>query len=414
MNIWLIMSGEPLEMFGERPHRIGILSKMLVKKGHQVTWFTTTFDHQHKKYFFNKTTKIKSPFGVDMVFLHSPTPYYKNISFARLKNHKEIGKEFYKIANELNRPDVILTAFPTIDLAYNSVKFAKYNNIPIIVDVRDLWPDIFLDVFPEKFKWIGKLLLKDYFDKTKYIFKNATAITSMTEHFLKFGLKYGNRQKTNLDIAFPFGYPKYNLKIENEKKSLEKFNKLGINFDKFTICYFGTIGKQFDFNPLIEVAKQQKDVQFIVCGNGDEFESLKNKTKNLDNFVLPGWVNQDEIWTIMKYSKVSIAPYVYKENFLKNLTNKPIEYLAGEKPILSSIDGVLGKIINENKCGVVYKNSQELNEYINKLKYDENLLQKMSKNAKKLFEEKFSAEKVYGEMIKYLENIVKQKGKNNV
>ena len=53
MNIWLVMSGEPLEMFGERPHRVGILSKMLVQKGHKVTWFTTTFDHQHKKYWFN-------------------------------------------------------------------------------------------------------------------------------------------------------------------------------------------------------------------------------------------------------------------------------------------------------------------------------------------------------------------------
>jgi|APSaa5957512535_1039671.scaffolds.fasta_scaffold26182_4 hypothetical protein len=33
MNIWLIMSGEPLEIFGDRPHRVGILSKMLVVKG---------------------------------------------------------------------------------------------------------------------------------------------------------------------------------------------------------------------------------------------------------------------------------------------------------------------------------------------------------------------------------------------
>ena len=211
MKIWLLMSGEHLEMFGERPHRIGILSKMLVEKGHQVTWFTTTFDHQHKKYFFNKTTKIKSPFGIDMVFLHSPTPYYKNISFARLKNHKEIGKEFYKIANELNRPDVILTAFPTIDLAYNAVKFAKDNNIPIIVDVRDLWPDIFLDVFPEKFKWIGKLLLKDYFDKTKFIFKKSDFIVGVSEKYKQFGLNYAKRVSSKQDKVFPLAYNLINI-----------------------------------------------------------------------------------------------------------------------------------------------------------------------------------------------------------
>jgi len=128
MNIWLIMSGEPLEMFGERPHRIGLLSKMLVEKGHNVIWFTTTFDHQHKKYLYEKTTKIKSSFGVNMVFLHSNTPYYKNISLDRIKNHKEVGEEFYRVAKNLDKPDIILSAFPTIDLAYNAVNYAKENN----------------------------------------------------------------------------------------------------------------------------------------------------------------------------------------------------------------------------------------------------------------------------------------------
>jgi glycosyltransferase involved in cell wall biosynthesis len=404
MNIWLIMSGEPLEIFGERPHRVGILSKMLVEKGYQVTWFTTTFDHQHKKYLFNETTKIKSPFGVNMVFLHSNTPYYKNISFARLKNHKEVGEEFYRIAKNLDKPDIILSAFPTIDLAYNAVNYAKENNIPIVIDVRDLWPEIFLDVLPTGLKFFGKFLLKDYFNKAKYIFRNTDFITSMTEEFLEYGLKYAKRANKNNERSFPFGYPDVNLNKKKEKIILKNLN---INFDKFTICYFGTIGKQFDFQPLIEVAKKQNDIQFIICGNGNEFESLKIKTKNLKNFILPGWVTQDEIWTIMKHSKVAIAPYIYKENFLKNLTNKPIEYLAGGLPILSSIDGVLGNILKDNQCGFVYDNSDDLYKYIIKLKDEHSLRKNMSNNAKKLFEERFSANKVYGEMIEYLENIVK-------
>jgi len=407
MNIWLIMSGEPLEMFGERPHRVGILSKMLVQKGHNVTWFTTTFDHQHKKYLYNETTKIKSDFGVNMVFLHSDTPYYKNISFARIKNHKEVGEEFYKVANKLKKPDIILTAFPTIDLAYYAVKYAKENTIPIVVDIRDLWPDIFLDVLPKFLKPFVKILLNDYYKKTKYIFQNTYSITSMTDKFLQYASKFGYKI-TNKDKSFPFGYPLYNLSKIKEEKSLKSLKDRGVNFNKFTICYFGTIGKQFDFEPLIEVAREVKDIQFLIFGNGNEFNSLKEKTKNLDNFKIPGWVNQDEIWSIMKYSQVAIAPYINKKDFLNSISNKSIEYLAGGLPILSSIEGVLGELITKNKCGFVYKNSSDLKEKIFLLKNNQELLEQMSKNAKKLFDEKFSADKVYSDMIEYLENIVKE------
>jgi glycosyltransferase involved in cell wall biosynthesis len=405
MNIWFIMSGEPLEMFGERPHRKGILSKMLVKIGHDVTWFTTSFDHQHKKYLFNTTTHIKSPFGVNMFFLHSDIEYHKNISLARLKNHQEVGKEFCRVTKNLNKPDIIVCDFPTIDLSYEAVKFSKENGVPIIIDIGDMWPEIFLDILPKGLKWIGKILMNKYFQKTKYIFENADYITAMTDEFLEYGLKYARRGRKKDEQSFSFGYPEITLDKEDEKKILKKLN---IDFNKFSICYFGTIGKQFDFSHMVKVAREVRDIQFIVCGNGVELENLKKETSDLENIILPGWVNQNEIWTIMKYSKAALAPYIHKENFLLNLTNKPIEYLAGGLPILSSIDGVLGSLITKNNCGFIYKNSDELKNQILELKDNTNLQNTMSKNAKELFEKNFSAKKVYGNMINYLEMVVKK------
>lgn len=415
MNVWIIMSGEPLEMFGERPHRKGLLSKMLAEKGHNVTWWTTDFDHQHKKYFYNEDKEIKNEFGVNMIFLHPTTPYKRNISYARIKNHKEVGLKFREISSKKDKPDIILCDFPTIDLAYEAVLYGKKYNIPVVIDIRDMWPEIFLDILPNFLKPLGKLVLNDYFLKTKYIFKNAYALTSMTDEFLTYGLKYGNRVKTLKDKSFPFAYPEINLKEDSEKKALDKFRDLRIKFNKFTICYFGTIGKQFDFEPLIKVARNIDDIQFIICGNGSELKSLKNQTKGLKNFILPGWINQNEIWTLMKYSNCAIAPYIRKNNFLLNLTNKPIEYLAGGLPILSSIDGVLGELITKNKCGFIYNNANKLQSYILKLKYDIDLQKTMSLNAKKIFDTKFSVKKVYSEMIVYLENIAKNfKGYDNV
>lgn len=415
MNIWLIMSGEPLEMFDERPHRIGILSKMLVKRGHNVTWWTTNYDHQHKKYFFKKDTKLKNNFEIDMIFLHPRNSYKKNVSFQRLLNYKQVSLKFKKLSSNEDKPDIILCAFPSIDLAYEAIRYGKKNDIPVIIDVRDMWPDVFLELGPKILRPIIHILLKPLFNKTKLIFSNAYSIIGMTDEFIKFGLEYGNRKKTSLDIAFPFGYPEFKLTEEIEIKSKNRLEEGGIDFNKFIVCYFGTIGKQFDFKPVIECAKKlnNEHIQIAICGKGDYLEELKSITNDVGNIVFPGWINQSDIWTLMKYSKVALAPYKNSKDFLSSLSNKSIEYLGGGLPILSSIEGVLGQLITKNRCGFVYGNSSnKLADYILLFKSNRELYGKMSKNALELFYKNYSANKVYNDMIEYLETICKNKEKN--
>ncbi len=408
MNIWLIMSGEPLEHFGDRPHRVGILSKILIKLGHNVTWWTTAYDHQHKKYLFNKDTELLSKTGVSMVFLHPKISYKRNISIQRIINYKQVASKFEEISRKSEKPDIILTAYPSIDLAYEAVKYGKEFNVPVVVDIRDMWPDIFLDIVPNILKPMLSVFLKPMYNQARFIFKNADVISAMTDEFIKFGLKYG-RKRSDLDKAFPFGYPDFKLQSTDEEIVLEKFKEIGVDFNKFNVCYFGTIGKQFDFTPVIETAQKMlnENIQFIICGVGDNFDNLKNETENITNIILPAWLNQTEIWTLMKFSNVGIAPYVNKYDFLASIPNKFIEYCAGGLPILSSIDGVIGKIIQENDNGIVYHNSSEkLMEALYLLKNNEDLQSKMSKSSRTLYEQKFSADKVYSDMVKHLENIV--------
>ena len=49
-------------------------------------------------------------------------------------------------------PDLILSSIPTSELSLEATKLGKKNNIPVILDIRDLWPDVFLDVLPNFFR----------------------------------------------------------------------------------------------------------------------------------------------------------------------------------------------------------------------------------------------------------------------
>ena len=194
-----------------------------------------------------------------------------------------------------------------------------------------------------------------------------------------------------------------------EKTILTYLQNRGIDFSKFNIIFFGTIGRQFDFDTIIETAKilTDNDIQFILCGNGNSLEELQNKSKGISNIIYPGWVTQKEITVLMKYSKIALAPYINKVNFLSNLTNKTIEYMAGGLPILSNINGITGEIIKKNRSGFVYNGSSILlKKYIMKLKNDEKLRIKMGENSFNIFVQNFESKKVYGELSNYLESIV--------
>ena len=91
-----------------------------------------------------------------------------------------------------------------------------------------------------------------------------------------------------------------------------------------------------------------------------------------------------------------------------SVSNKFSEYLSYELPIMLTSEGYMKTLLEENECGVSSSNIDELYNFIIDLKNDEEKYSKMKSNAKKLYEEKFVAEKIYRELGDYLENIVEE------
>ena len=50
---------------------------------------------------------------------------------------------------------MIYVSYPIIEYAASAVKYGIKNHVPVIVDIRDLWPDIFNHNLPKWMKiWI--------------------------------------------------------------------------------------------------------------------------------------------------------------------------------------------------------------------------------------------------------------------
>lgn len=414
MLVWLITIGEPLPIdgIGDRLLRTGILANLLAEKGHSVVWWSSTLDHVRKRHRYRTDTCIDINQRLRLILLHSAL-YKKNVSLMRIVNHYGIARKFTMFADLESKPDIIVCSLPTLELSLAATDYGKRKGIPVILDIRDLWPDIFLDLFPAWCQRLAKLILLPMFKSAYKICSGATAITGITSSFVDWGVKYASRSKTDLDIDFPMGYTEKTPDQERIKESEIMWEKHGINKknNDFIVCFFGNMGRQFDLKTVIEAARKLKangtPVRFVLCGSGDNFTYYKDLAIDCGNVVFPGWVGAADIWTLMRMSSLGLAPYVNSKNFTMNLPNKPVEYLSAGLPVVSSLEGVLKELLSSNNCGVTYQNNnpESLMSALMNLHSSQEKLKEMSKNALSLFNERFVAERVYSQMIYYLEMV---------
>jgi len=412
MNIWVIKEGEPLPIDGQngRIMRCGIICRMLAEQGHKVLWWSSTFSHQTKKKVRSQVCTEEISENYQIRLLDSSTVYKKNISFQRVIYNKEIANQFQKESETLIEPDIILCSYPTIDFAYAALRYGKKRRIPVVVDVRDLWPDIFTQPFPFFLKPFIHLAFFKYFKMSKQVIQDATAIIGVTPYVMDWVRRKG-RIITELDhtvfLAYDLLQKNNEIKIENDFWKSQNI-KLSDNI----ICYFGNIIDRIDFNTVFKAAqklcKKNIPVKFVICGTGSYLNSLEQKTKKLGVFFFPGYINQVQIEELMNISIAGIIPYFNsRSDFVDAVPNKAIEYLAGGLPVISSLQGFLKNILSEYNCGLSYNNSNELAKDIELLILKKDEVSKMKGNARKLYQGKFTAKRVYGDLCVFLETLSK-------
>lgn len=402
MKVWLMQANEPMPIVnpGQRLFRMGMIAEELTKRNNDVTWFATTFNHFEKKQMYDKDTEIKVSDNYKLELIWAPA-YTKNISIKRIINHKYMGNKFRKMARLMDKPDLIYCSFPTIDFAYEAVRYGKKNNVPVIIDVRDLWPDI----FKHNLSGIKRIIALPYIKlmdiKTKKIMREVFAINSISEPMLNLELEKGKRVKSKYDRYFYIGY-------DRKEVSNSIVNSELIDTSKFNISFFGTINNQFDYDKIIEIAKSLEELDDIcinICGDGPQFEDFKKKCENCSNIKLLGWVDRATIDYILKNSKIGLAPYKDTFDFNMSVSNKFCEYISYGLPIVITSGGYMKEILEKFECGVSSNDICNIKDFVVKLKNNNEIYKKMSKNAIDLYEDRFVADKIYKDLVDYLEQI---------
>ena len=195
LNVWVLQTGEPLIIDGnnQRLMRGMNLANKLVERGHKVLFFSSAFNHQKKLQRTFKNKKIIFNSNLSFYLIASPG-YKKNISIKRFYDHFVLAINLRKIlAKNKEKPDIVFIGYPPIEISYVMSKWLTNKKIPYILDVKDQWPDLIVEVFPKQLQYLIKLILYPYYYCVKKTINNSSSITSMSESFINWSIKFQKR-----------------------------------------------------------------------------------------------------------------------------------------------------------------------------------------------------------------------------
>ncbi|MEM9657060.1 MAG: glycosyltransferase, partial [Planctomycetota bacterium] len=334
--------------------------------------------------------------------------YRRSTSPARLRSYRVLRKRFRALAPDHPVPDVVVAAIPSLEWADAAIDYGRALQVPVVVDVRDLWPDVFPSALPRGFRSVGRLLLTPYARLARRVCQDADALSAISEGHLEWALRLSGRERTSWDKATPLGYEPPKLTEQQFQRELTALRRRGVDPGR-PICYFaGALERHHDLVTVIDAARRiqaegRLDVQFVLCGGGSQLSSLVRAAERVRDVHMLGWVDPPTLQTAARIAQVGLC--AYSRGAKMGLGNKAYEYMAGRLALASNLPGELTRLIDEHQCGVHYEagSSASLAKCLQELYGDRVALERIRDNARNLWRQHYRSRELYARFAERLE-----------
>lgn len=311
------------------------IGRELIRKGHQVTIFASSFSHYKfkEKYLFSREKWKKEDYN-GVIFVWIKTFPYKKNNWHRFVNMFSYAWRVFWIGKRMKeRPDVIIGTCVHPFAVLSAFLLSRVKKSHFFFEVTDLWPQTLVDMGFLSPKNPLVFILR-FLEKFLYI--RAEKIITL--------LPYAG------DYIASFGIPKEKIVWISNGADLSRFEKMkpydGGRKEKFTFMYLGIHSPYAGLNIVLEAAEilqkeGKKNLKFVFIGGGSEKSNLIKfaQDKNLNNVEFRDMIPKDQVFKAMEEADAFISiiksmPVLIKYGIS---SNKLIDYLAAGRPIIFSV-----------------------------------------------------------------------------
>lgn len=361
---------------------------------------TSTFCHLKKSQRDPEQLNLaKLPYKMTMQY---ESGYKKNISLKRIASYTEFGKNVISYLKQRKQPDLIIVSVPSLAVADYVSKYANEKNIPLIVDIQDLWPEAFkmalnVPVFSD-------ILFAPMLKQANRIYSRADVVMAVSDTYVQRG-KSVNQKADGLSIY-----------IGTDSKLVEeKIRDVTVPVDegKFVVGYVGALGHSYDIKGVIDAIKLLKDkgvndIMLKVMGDGvcrDEFEKYANES-GID-CVFTGLLEYGVMMRTLMQCDIAVNPIVGKS--VSTIINKVSDYAAAGVPVVNTQNSTeYRELLDRYNAGINVENgnTQELADAVLTYYSDPEKKKLAAENEKKMYHDLFDRCIIYNKLVDKIEELL--------
>ena len=379
------------------------MARRMVAAGHEVHMVTSfrEGDCDSKSWF------ITNEAGIQVHWF--PVPYSNKMSYLqRVFAFFSFAKAARKKAIELDGDVVFATSTP-LTIALPAVPAAKKKKIPMVFEVRDLWPEM-----PIAMGALNNTILRlaaRWLERWAY--RNSAAIVALSPGMKDGVIRTGYPAKKVAVIPNSSDNKEFSYNAEAAKNFRADRKWLG---DKPLLVYTGTFGKVNGVDYMVDLSKALleigSDIRILLVGSGSELDDVKSRAITAgvlnNNLFIEDPLPKKDIPALLSAATMASALFIDLPEMRPNSANKFFDALASGTPILLNYGGWMHDLVKSHDCGLTMwqKPIEVVAKGLDRKINDSEWLEQAGKSAKALAEKEFDRDKLACQLMGVLDLVV--------
>lgn len=240
------------------------------------------------------------------------------------------------------KPDVVIVSSPTFFSIFSAWLISRLHRVPLVVEVRDLWPAIFVELGILKNGMVIQVLEV----LELWCYRQAVAVVVVSEGFRR-------------DLVLR-GVPEDKIHLLYNGVDLHRFQphkvdaegirlRLDVPRDDFLVLYIGAHGISHGLSTVIDAAAALADraIHFLFVGEGAEKQHLLDYATELgiQAVTFRPAVHRDQVPDILQAADICLVCLQDLPLFQTFIPSKIFEFLAAGRPVIGAVRGESAEIL---------------------------------------------------------------------
>ncbi|MEX2181720.1 MAG: glycosyltransferase family 4 protein [Gemmatimonadaceae bacterium] len=250
----------------------------------------------------------------------------------------------------LPRPDVLVASGPPYFAQFSGALVGLIKNVPLVLEIRDLWPDYVAEMGVIR----QKPLLDLMFATERWLLRRARSVTVVTDSF-KHRIVQKGVAADAIDVV-PNGVDTSRYYPSDERLAL---HELSLAPGTPLVGYLGTFGAGQGLNAVIEAARVLRArgvrAHFALVGDGPDRAALEADlaARPVEGVTLHSPIPRDATRALYNSCDVVLVPHASLPVLGDTVPSKIFEVMACSRPLVAALRGEGARIVERSKGGVL-------------------------------------------------------------